>query len=376
MNNKLIKNVSNPIDFYDVVTKIYCDDKIVTNSNILENSLALNRLVGISSLNTNDYVVYNNGSTGKVNNNHLNDGGINPLKLTGTSSGNDGLSYLNNKGQFVVVSSGSAIVNITSDSGLNTKAGSIALNSLTSGQRNTAFGYSALNKIDTAQYNSAFGTYALNLNTTSGCTAVGSAAGVNNNSNNCTFLGMTSGAFNTWNNCTFIGAEAGISVYNATNNYQIILGNSSTAVYAASYNSISDQRDKAEIRDTVLGLDFVNKLRPVDYKWNYRGDYYNVKHIEKTRINPDTKLEEKYLDKEIDQLPNDGSKIRSRYHHGLIAQEVKQVINEIGIDFGGYQDHSYNGGGDQMTIGYSELIGPLIKAVQELSKRLKDLENK
>ena len=63
----------------------------------------------------------------------------------------------------------------------------------------------------------------------------------------------------------------------------------------------------------------------------------------------------------------DGSKKRNRFHHGVIAQEVKEVIDSTGNDFGGYQDHKINGGEDRLTIGYDEFIGPLIKAVQELS---------
>ena len=36
-----------------------------------------------------------------------------------------------------------------------------------------------------------------------------------------------------------------------------------------------------------------------------------------------------------------------------------------GVDFGGFQDHSVNGGEDVLSLGYDELIAPLIKAVQE-----------
>ena len=77
----------------------------------------------------------------------------------------------------------------------------------------------------------------------------------------------------------------------------------------------------------------------------------------------------------------DGSKKRNRFHHGVIAQEVKKVIDETGIDFGGFQNHLINGGKDVMTVGYDELIAPLIKAVQEqqvmietLAKRIEELE--
>ena len=36
------------------------------------------------------------------------------------------------------------------------------------------------------------------------------------------------------------------------------------------------------------------------------------------------------------------------------------------MDFGGFQDHAVNGGQDVLSLGYMELIAPLIKAVQEL----------
>lgn len=50
------------------------------------------------------------------------------------------------------------------------------------------------------------------------------------------------------------------------------------------------------------------------------------------------------------------------------------MLSEQGIDFGGYQDHSINGGDDVLSIGYEELISPLIKAVQELTARVEALE--
>jgi hypothetical protein len=69
----------------------------------------------------------------------------------------------------------------------------------------------------------------------------------------------------------------------------------------------------------------------------------------------------------MSNLMHNGSKIRTRYHHGLIAQEVKSVMDNKGIDFGGYQDHSIKGGEDVLSLGYSELIAPIIKAMQELN---------
>ena len=49
-----------------------------------------------------------------------------------------------------------------------------------------------------------------------------------------------------------------------------------TYVYGTVQNR-SDSRDKADVRDTVLGLDFINKLRPVDFKWDLREQY--IDHV-------------------------------------------------------------------------------------------------
>jgi hypothetical protein len=143
---------------------------------------------------------------------------------------------------------------------------------------------------------------------------------------------------------------------------QVILGNTSANTYVkgGTVQSTSDLRDKTDVIDTQLGLNFINKLRPVDYKWDIRSDYNEIVMDGSSNT--------------IIKHDKDGSKKRFRYHHGLIAQEVKSVMDELNIDFGGYQDHSVKGGEDQLTLGYSELFGPLIKAVQELSSRLSILE--
>ena len=132
--------------------------------------------------------------------------------------------------------------------------------------------------------------------------------------------------------------------------------------------SRSDARDKAEIRDTVLGLDFINAIRPVDYKLDMREDY---------RIElGDNPTEEQLEANKLANIQTDGTHTRKRYHHGVIAQEVAAVVDTLGIDFGGFQDHSKTGGDDVLSIGYEEFIAPLIKAVQELSTRVKELEGK
>ena len=140
-------------------------------------------------------------------------------------------------------------------------------------------------------------------------------------------------------------------------------------------------------KDTILGLEFINALHPVDYKWNYREDYQeriieeieeDVEHIIKDEKGNDKIIikKEKVARQRIIQHENDGSKTRKRYHHGLIAQEVKEAADKMGIDFAGYQDAAYSGGLERQTLSYSHFIAPLIKAVQELSARVVVLESK
>lgn len=122
--------------------------------------------------------------------------------------------------------------------------------------------------------------------------------------------------------------------------------------------------------NTELGLSFIEALRPVDYRWDMREDY----RLEAPDVlSPDASDEEKAKyeddmakwleDSKLGNIQRDGSKKRTRFHHGLIAQEVKATIDELGVDFGGYQDHKIAGGDDVLSIGYDELVAPLIKAV-------------
>lgn len=155
---------------------------------------------------------------------------------------------------------------------------------------------------------------------------------------------------------TAIGAYSTVSGSN-----QLQLGSSGVTTYA--YGAVqdrSDARDKTDVRDTVLGLDFIRALRPVDFRWDYRDAYIDF-------VEEDGELKAVEHEK-------DGSRKRTRFHHGLIAQEVKAILDEQGIDFGGYQDHKVNGGKDVLTLGYEEFIGPIIKALQEIDARLSALE--
>lgn len=145
----------------------------------------------------------------------------------------------------------------------------------------------------------------------------------------------------------------------------------------------SDARDKTDIRPTVLGLDFIKAIEPVDYKWDFREDYRPAPpqapglNATQAELDEYAAAKAKYLeDIKFSNLTADGTHKRTRYHHGVIAQQVQQVIEASGIDFGGFQDHKIKGGDDVLSVGYLEFIAPLIKAVQELAARVAALESK
>jgi hypothetical protein len=257
----------------------------------------------------------------------------------------------------------------------NTAIGNGALFSNNSGNDNTANGNNSLPSNTIGSNNTAIGSVALNSNQTgSANTGIGYGAlysAVSLNSN--TAIGRDALAGNIlWSNCSGLGRLSAV-----TGDNQVQLGDGSTTPYAYQALSIrSDLRDKTEVRDTVLGLDFINELRPVDYKWDMREDYRPEMPIRGEFSDEDFKIamNEWAESSKISNLTHDGSKKRNRYHHGLIAQEVQDVIEASGVDFGGFQDHKVGGGDDVLSIGYDELISPMIKAIQELTARINALE--
>ena len=111
----------------------------------------------------------------------------------------------------------------------------------------------------------------------------------------------------------------------------------------------SDQRLKTDILSSDLGLDFINELNPVSYKFIEGG---------KEIVNGDPV-----------SVPG------NRTHYGLIAQEVKQVLEETNIeDFAGWVLLDKEDPDSEQALRYEEFISPLIKAVQELTARVKALE--
>ena len=98
------------------------------------------------------------------------------------------------------------------------------------------------------------------------------------------------------------------------------------------------------------------KLRPRKYRMNSREAYFEQ-------------------GKERDfTATNDGSKAGKRPHYGLVAQEVKEVMNELNVDFAGYLDSKVDGGEDVLSLGYAEFIAPMIKAIQQQQQIIEQLQ--
>jgi hypothetical protein len=122
-----------------------------------------------------------------------------------------------------------------------------------------------------------------------------------------------------------------------------------SAVWAANGTiQTSDEREKKDIIDADLGLNFILKLRPVSFKW---------------------KVGKNIITNEIDGVDDEGKqKVKSitkpiegkRRHYGLLAQEVKEVLGDI--DFGGFiHDIETN----IMGLRYDQFIPILIKGIKE-----------
>jgi hypothetical protein len=292
----------------------------------------------------------------------------------------------------------------------NTAIGSRVLEKLTSGIDNTAIGFSSLFQTTTASGNTGTGAYSLYNNTGNNNTAFGyntlKLKTSGNENTACGYLSLlgqsgSTGQYNTGigarslevytsgNHNVGVGYQAGDVIttgsenviigsgsdpsanngsnqivigYNVTGtgNNEIALGNTSISAIKAQVTSItaySDIRIKKNITNSDLGLDFIKQLRPVKYNKVNPAEY------------PDEILEKKFKGDNPDEKPEDDLQV----YHGLVAQEVKQVLDNAGKTWDG---HSINKSDGKQGIAYGALTVPLIKAVQELSEENNTLKEK
>lgn len=210
----------------------------------------------------------------------------------------------------------------------NVLLGQSAGQNMSVGIANTLIGHNSGTQVNGSN-NVALGQSSAVLLTTGGAnTFIGSQTGSG--------VGPISGGFNT-----VIGYGANPSTGTVSNEFT--LGSSSVATLrcaVTSITSLSDARDKKDVTDLRAGLDFVNKLRPVEFVWDDRNE--DGKH--------------------------------DIVDFGFIAQDLKAAQEEAEM-----QDVLklvYDSNPEKLEASYGKLIPILVKAVQELSAEVKLLKSK
>jgi hypothetical protein len=263
-------------------------------------------------------------------NNALGYGSLNNLT---SASDNSGFGY----GTLAQLTTGANNIGLGYEAGLYTNAGN---NNVGLGYRafygssgnnssgNVAIGAYALDSTQSsAQENVAIGAFALD-NVTTGDYNVGigrSSGGGHQSGYGGTFLGYSTDAtVSSLNNITAIGYDAYV-----TTSDSIRIGNSSVGSIGGyqPWSNVSDARLKQNVVDTDLGLDFINKLRPVKFEFIHSPGIMN---------------------------------------DGFIAQEVKSAMDQLGKSFSGLDDHEFNQGG-YYYLEYGTFVTPLVRAVQQIS---------
>ncbi len=159
-----------------------------------------------------------------------------------------------------------------------------------------------------------------------------------------TMLGHLAGSTTTTaSNVTCLGRGAVAS--GATTSNEITLGNSSISslrCQVQTISSLSDRRDKKDIEELPLGIDFINTLKPVKFSWNMR----------------------------------DGAKV-GQQEAGFIAQDLDEA--QIDADAEDYLNLVLKNNPEKLEASYGKLVPVLVKAVQELSAEVaalkKDINN-
>jgi len=256
----------------------------------------------------------------------------------------------------------------------NTLIGSLAGDALTDADDNTAVGVGALTTDTLGSKSTAIGRSALqtqNFTTATDTynTAVGASAGVAITTGRAnTLLGASSGASLTGGNdnvligygCNIHGATGanqitiGVGI-TASGNNNFAFGKASNVVLNdfdtdADWSRSSDERLKTNITNASLGLDFINDLRPVTYRWKTSGDLdandSQLAHLRREDVAGNI----------INDMTTDVTM------HGLIAQEVKAALDTANVStFKGWSRDQYG----VQHISREMYVIPLIKAVQE-----------
>ncbi len=319
--------------------------------------------IGMSSLYSNTGG-YNNSAVGNAalytNTTGHDNSAMGDFSLFHTAIGHRAM-YANTTGSYCAAY-GNLALNDNTTGDYNTANGNEALNNNTTGNNNTASGYRSLYAATTGSFCSSHGTQSLNSNTTgSNNTANGYRALYANTTGSCNAADGYSSLSNntTGSNNTGLGYQANVSAGNLTNatvigngatvnaSNKIRLGNAAITVIEGqvTYTFPSDARFKENVKEDILGLNFILKLRPVSYNFNRLSFAQHIKEHTEGR------------ETELIAL----SKNRSS---GFLAQDIEQLVNDLGFEsFDAI--HKPTNETDNYSLSYSHFVIPLVKAVQE-----------
>jgi hypothetical protein len=214
-----------------------------------------------------------------------------------------------------------------------------------SGNNNIALGFEAAYALTTATNNIAIGATAMRSGAVTGThnIAVGSSAGKNLTSGaSNTFIGNSAGtgiSFATGSNTTALGNSANPSTSSVSNEFT--LGNTSITSFRCqvALTVLSDKRDKAEIEPLGNCLDFINDLNT------------------KSFIMADRSAE---------------TKTQGSVRTGVLAQDLLSVIEKHNI--AGTHNLVNTTNPDRLEVTTSDLVFPMIKAMQEMSAQMEKLK--
>jgi hypothetical protein len=170
----------------------------------------------------------------------------------------------------------------------------------------------------------------------------------------------TSGSGTTSNN-TAIGYQAGTtsspSGNLAGNSNKIVLGNNSitNAYIRVSWTVTSDERDKADKTNFNLGLDQINQINPIAFKWDMRSDYYEFDE-----------------NGDVTEKPTpDGTHKKEQEYLGFSAQELKTIFDAAGAPAKTIVDDSDV---ENLKLKESALLPVMVNAIKQLSAKCDSLQ--
>lgn len=302
------------------------------------------------------------GGGGVVTNTAL---GINALLTTTTANncvalGFSSLGSNTSGANNTAVGRDSLLVNGTGNS--NTAVGYSAGSSNITGGLNTAVGVETLLSAVDSYNNAAVGAYALRDTTT----GLGNAA-VGMNALRANTLGSNSVAvgFNALRDATEGDNNVGVgrgaggpqSPFTVTTeDHRIVMGNNdhTNAYINVPWTVASDERRKTAIAPVPHGLDFVNKLDPIEFQFR---KWEKVEEVESTPTDDDA---ETPVPRMLDE--GDG---RARY--GFSAQRVRALEGDKPV-ITDCEDEDF------LKLQETYLIPVLVNAIKELSRKVEALE--